>query len=331
MSTVILAGDVGGTKTLLGLFDAGSRRPVSIVVETFETTAFPDLSTMIARFRKSPVAAGVRIAAASFGVAGPIAGGTVRLTNAPFVVESSQIARLLGLDAIGLVNDLVATAYGVTVLTSAELHPLQQGQAAADGSMAVIAAGTGLGEAFLHNVGGRFVPAASEAGHADFAPRTRREIEVMEDITARVGRASVEHVLSGTGLVNLYRVTHGSSLCAAFTAEDDPKLPADISASALERRCDRCVEALDLFVAAYGAEAGNLALRTVPTGGLFVAGGIAPRLLPALDGGGFMRAFLAKAPMVALLARIPVHVVLTGDAGLLGAAVHAGQGLVSRD
>ncbi len=169
-------------------------------------------------------------------------------------------------------------------LHSAELHVLQEGVAAAGGNMALIAAGTGLGEALLHFVDGRFVPSPCEGGHADFAARTERDIAVLRALIQRYKRASVEHVVSGPGLVNLYRAIHGGP-CDAGTDEESRGAPAAITSAALEGRCGACVETLAAFMEAYGAEAGNLALRTVATGGLFVGGGIAPKILPALADG----------------------------------------------
>ena len=169
---------------------------------------------------------------------------------------------------------------------------------------------------------GRFIPSPSEGGHADFAARTEREIALLRDLAARYGRAEVEHVVSGRGLLNIHRVTHASA-CAASIDLDDPDAPAAISQAALDRRCRGCVDALDLFVEAYGAESGNLALRTVATGGVYIGGGIAPKILPALTTGAFMNAFRAKAPFQPMLERMPVRVILNAEAGLLGAAVFA--------
>jgi glucokinase len=219
-------------------------------------------------------------------------------------------------------NDLQAMAYSVPVLEPTELHALQEGTAAADGNIALIAAGTGLGEAMLHNVGGRFVPSASEGGHADFAARNEDEITLLRELIVRYGRADVERVVSGPGLVNVYRITHQEP-CAAKIDVTQTDAPAAISSAAMERRCAGCVAALNMFVEAYGAEAGNLALRTISTGGLFIGGGIAPKILPALTGGAFMRAFRAKPPLDAMLAAMPVKVILNAEAGLLGAAVFA--------
>jgi glucokinase len=246
----------------------------------------------------------------------------VTLTNVPWQVDARQLEHALGLQRVSLLNDLQAMAYAVPVLQEPEVHVLQQGESLRGGNMALIAAGTGLGEALLHNVDNRFIPSASEGGHADFAARTEREMTLLRELTARYGRGDVEHVISGRGLANIHTVLHRDP-CAAGVDVEDPDAPAAISRAAFERRCEACVETLDLFVEAYGAEAGNLALRSVSTSGLFIGGGIAPKILPALTTGSFMRAFLAKPPLVAMLARMPVKVILNAQAALVGAAVFA--------
>jgi glucokinase len=213
-------------------------------------------------------------------------------------------------------------AYSIPVLRDDETYVLQRGEALRGGNIALIAAGTGLGEALLHNMNGRFVPSASEGGHADFSARTDREINVLRELRAQFGRVDVERVISGRGLSNLHRVVHRGP-CAAGVDPDDLDSPAAISAAALANTCPGCVETLDVFVDAYGAEAGNLALRSVATGGVFVGGGIAPKILPALEAGGFLAAFRGKMPLDQLLAAIPVKVILNAEAGLLGAAVYA--------
>ena len=319
--SAVLAGDVGGTKTLLGLFDPLPARPRAMIVREFTTLDYPDLCAMIADFAADAVVNGIPIDRACFGVAGPVVGEAARLTNVPWVVDARAVARAAAIRDVWLLNDLEAMAWSVTALHESEVHVLQEGEALR-GNVALIAAGTGLGEALLHNLDGRFIPSASEGGHADFAARSEREIELLRSLIARFGRAEVERVVSGRGLMNVHRVTHQDG-CAVVGDEDDPDAPARISAAALERRCPGCVEALELFVGAYGAEAGNLALRSVATGGVFVGGGIAPKILPALTSGRFMQAFLDKAPLDAMLRRIPVKVILNAEAGLLGAAVYA--------
>jgi glucokinase len=230
-------------------------------------------------------------------------------------------------------------AHSVAVLEPHEVKVLQHGISQPDGNAAVIAAGTGLGEALLLNVDGRFLPGASEGGHADWGARTPREIEMLAAISRVYGRCSVEHVICGPGLVNIYQFTHDAfgsrtflspaafvpaRTCAGVGAIDDPAdLPAAISRSALEKRCPQCVETLNMFVTAYGAEAGNLALRTTATAGVYVGGGIAPKILPVIESGLFLDAFRAKAPLADFVATIPVSVILNHEAGLLGAAVHA--------
>jgi glucokinase len=338
---MLLAGDIGGTKTLLGLFVAKPERPSAIDVGEFVTLDHSGLEPMIEAFLESRQVEPRHIEAASFGVAGAVTDEIARLTNVPWRVERASISERLGFRRTHVLNDLEALAHGVTVLEADELAMIQRGVPHPRGNAAVIAAGTGLGEALLLNVHGRFVPGASEGGHADFAARTPREIEMLRELTRIYGRVRVEDILSGPGLVNVYQFTHQSfaagpmrtagvvapvRLCAAVGDVSDPaELPPRISRAAMEGACDRCVEALDLFVAVYGAESGNIALRAVATAGVYVGGGIAPKILPALQSGTFLDAFRSKAPMSDFVATIPVAVILNPDAGLLGAAVHAQQ------
>jgi glucokinase len=336
---VLLAADVGGTKTLLGLFGMAPDRPRAIETGEFTTLDYDGLVPMIREFLKAEGVEPKAIRAASFGVAGAVTDNVARLTNVPWLVDGDEIAEAASLPHLHILNDLQAMAYAVPVLEPAELEFLQQGIAQPGGNAAVIAAGTGLGEALLLNVDGRFVPGATEGGHADWAARTPREIEMLAALTRIYGRCSVEHVLCGPGLVNIYQFTHDawgnrtyltpaafapSRTCDAVGTVDDPDdLPKAISKAALERRCAKCVEALEMFVEVYGAEAGNLGLRTMATAGVYVGGGIAPKILPALRDGRFLDAFRAKEPMADFVATIPVAVILNAEAGLLGAAVHA--------
>ena len=336
---MLLAADVGGTKTLLGLFKEAPERPAPLEVGEFVTLDYDSIVPMIREFLKAEGVEPGAVAAASFGVAGAVTDNVARLTNVPWLVDGDAIGHEASLPRIHILNDLQAMAHSVTVLEPSELEYLQQGVAHSGGNAAVIAAGTGLGEALLLNVDGRFVPGATEGGHADWGARTPREIEMLTAITRVYGRCSVEHVVCGPGLVNIYQFTHdawGSRTylsAAAFVPArtcdgvgpigDPADLPGAIARSGSEGRCAKCREALEMFVAAYGAEAGNLALRTTATAGVYVGGGIAPKLLPVLRDGRFMDAFRAKAPMVDLVATIPVAVILNPEAGLLGAAVHA--------
>ncbi len=266
--------------------------------------------------------------AVCIGVAGPVSGLVARLTNVPWLADASVVAERLGDCPVQLLNDLEAMAHAVPVLDPEELAVLQDGVIVPTGNAALIAAGTGLGEALLHNVSGRFMPSASEGGHADFAARTPRELALVAELSRIHDRVDVERVISGPGLVNLFRFTHGSqdleTACRVVGRNLDVfELPAAITAAALGGRCEQCAEALDMFVEAYGAEAGNLALRSVATAGIYVGGGIAPKILPALESGAFMDAFRDKEPMVDLLRTLPVKVILNPAAGLLGAAVRA--------
>ena len=321
-SSMLLAGDIGGTKTLLGVFDSTPPRPHPVASDSFPTLEYDDLSAMIAAFLEAHGSRRESITAACFGVAGPVIGDTAELTNVPWRVDVRRVADAFGLKRAVLLNDLQAMAYAVPVLRASEIHVLQAGEPQPGGNLAVIAAGTGLGEALLHNVNGRFIPSPMEAGHADFAARTEREITVLRELTARFGRVEVERVVSGRGLSNIHRVVHDGR-CAAGIDPDDLESPAAISTAAMERRCEECVEAFDIFIEAYGAETGNLALRAMATGGVFLGGGIAPKILDALGAGAFMQAFRAKTPLEPLLTSIPVNVILNAEAGLLGAAVFA--------
>jgi glucokinase len=319
---MILAGDVGGTKTLLGLFDVADPRPAQRIACSYVTTEFPSFAAILDAFERD-IGQPVAIDAVAAGVAGPVVDNVARLTNIPWDISTAEITMRLGTPRVQLLNDLAAMANGVDVLTPDEFVLLQAGIARTDGNAAVIAAGTGLGAAYLHRVNGRLLPVPTESGHADFAARTDRELELVRMLRELYGRAEVEHVLSGPGLLNLHRFTHHGGECDMLEGVELRDAPARVSMAGLSGRCQGCVEALRMFVAAYGAESGNMALRGLATSGLYVGGGIAPKILPALTDGRFMEAFLTKDPMRELLTRVPVKVILNPDTGLLGAAVHA--------
>lgn len=320
----ILAGDVGATKTLVGLFTTAGTRPAPVIVSTFATRDFQNLTTLLASFYGGLPATDVRVGAACFGLAGPVTGQTATLTNLAWHADAAAVASTFQIPRVSLLNDLHAMALAAPLLDPEELWVLQEGTPNPDGNLALIAAGTGLGEAMLHRIDGRLVAVPSEAGHADFAARNEREIEVLRALMARFGRVEVERVLSGPGLANLHRTTHRGP-CHVVEDIDDPRAPGLISKAAMDRACQGCIDALDLFVDAYGAEAGNLALRSLATAGVFIGGGIGAKILPALASGRFLRAFLDKPPMSDLLARVPVKVIVNAEAGLLGAAVGAAQ------
>ena len=325
---MLLAGDVGGTKTLLGLFAPHDPRPTPIVTHAYQTRAFDSFVAILDAFERD-IGQTLAPAGAAFGVAGPVIGRRARLTNIEWNVELDPIAGRLGTTHVALLNDLEAMATGVPVLAGDELAVLQGGETRADGNAVVIAAGTGLGQAYLHRVNGRLRPVASEGGHADFAARTDRELELVKMLRELYGRAEVEQVVSGPGLMNLHRFTHRGAGCPSIDEAAPDEAPARVSQAALAGRCQFCVEALRMFVEAYGAEAGNLALRGVAASGVFIGGGIAPKILRALTDGAFMAAFLAKEPLRTLLERVPVHVILNADAGLVGASVRANEMVVT--
>ena len=321
---MILAGDLGGTKTLLGLFERAQPRPRARITRGYPTQEFDQFTAILDTFAHE-IGEPLAIEAAAVGVAGPIVDQHARLTNIPWDVSATHIGKHLNVRRVALLNDLEAMATSVALLEGDDVVVLQHGKPKTSGNAAVIAAGTGLGQAYLHRVNGRLLPVASEAGHADFAARTDREFELTKMLRDLYGRAEVEQVLSGPGLVNIHRLTHAGRSCPAVEGVAPAEQPAAISDAAMSQQCGRCEEALEIFVEAYGAEAGNLGLRGVATAGVYIGGGIAPKILPALQNGRFIQAFRAKAPMAELVAAMPVSVIVKQDAGLLGAAIAAQQ------
>ena len=328
--SMLLAGDIGGTKTLLGLFERSDTadRPRPVVVREFGTLDFDAFEEIVDEFLGvHDGAVSASIEAVCVGVAGPVNGLMARLTNVPWVVNLGLLAPRVGRARLKLLNDLEAMAHGVAYLEPDEIAVLQEGVATPRGNAALIAAGTGLGEALLHNINGRFVPSPSEGGHADFSPRNARELEMMAFMMRERDRVEVETFLSGPGFVNVYRFVHGLTdyigCNGVRDGSDVVDAPPQITAAALGGLCPECVATLELFVDLYGSEAGNLALRSVATAGIYVGGGIAPKILPALETGRFLDAFRDKPPMADLLATIPIRVILNEQAGLVGASVHA--------
>ena len=316
---MILAGDIGGTKTHLALFDRDDvRRPVHLA--TYGSREHAGLEAMIEAFL-SEHPAGVRNAC--FGVAGPVRDGRTESVNLAWMVDSARIAELLGLPRVGLINDLEANARGIAALGPDDFAVLNEGDAVATGNRAVISAGTGLGEGGLYWDGERHRPFASEGGHADFAPRSELEIELYRFLAAEHEHVSYERVCSGMGIANIFRfLLHAGSLPAPAWYREPPD-PAAIASAALEGRDETASRTLDLFSSIYGAKAGNLALTLMATGGVYLGGGIAPKILPKLEEGAFMRAFVDKGRLSGLLEQIPVRVILNDRTALLGAALCA--------
>ena len=322
---MLLAGDVGGTKIFLGLFARNGARPKAIEIRSYRTLDFPDLGAVSLHFLRETSTAPHDIEAAVFGVAGPITGTRAHLTNVPWIVDLDALRRDVALPRAHLLNDLEALAWSVPVLTSDEIEVVHEGRPDAGGNVALIAAGTGLGIALLPNVDGRLVPRASEGGHVDFAPRNADEHALAESLNRDYGRVDIERVVSGPGLANIHRILHPHQCGTLTPMPPSHDLPAAISRAALEAGCPSCIRSLECFVSAYGASAGNLALTVLATGGVYLGGGIAPRILPALRWPCFMQSFLDKSPMDALISRVPVKVILNPRAGLLGAAAYASR------
>lgn len=323
---MILAGDIGGTKTNLALFELHDGCPgPPLSAESLPSGRYRSLEALIDDYVSRHPG---RCDAACFGIAGAVVDGAVRVTNLPWFVESASLARALGLKRVHLINDLAATGYGIPALQPSELAVLQPGEPAVDGHAAILAAGTGLGESILVRVGRDFLPVASEGGHADFAPRTDAELRVFRSLRRRHGRVSYERVLSGPGLAAVAELIHeerGESAAWRRHGETAAEggLAGEVSRIGIERSCASCEESLSLFVGVYGAEAGNMALRAVARGGIYLGGGIAPKILPALKSGVFIEAFRAKEHLRPLLATIPVWVILNEGTALLGAARYA--------
>ncbi len=321
---MLLAGDIGGTKTALAIFspDDGPRAPV--VEETFASAYYPSLEALASEFLAEN---GLPVDRASFGVSGPVTGGKAAATNLPWEMDEGHLGEALGLRSVRLLNDLEAIARAAPFLGSEDLHTLNAGTPDPEGALAVIAPGTGLGEAFLTREGSGYRAHPSEGGHADFAPTGELELGLLQHLLDRFGHVSYERVCSGRGLPNVYgylkEIGHAeepSWLAEKLAAAEDPTPIIVEAASDPEAPCELCVAALDVFVSVLGAQAGNLALTVVATGGVFLGGGIPPRILPFLDRGRFAEAFGRKGRFFELLGRVPVHVILNPKVALVGAA-----------
>ncbi len=321
---MILAGDIGGTKTVIGLFEESNHHLQAIREESFPSQSHGTLEEILDRFLASRPRPSLQ--AACFGVAGPVVEGKSKATNLPWELDEHKLAEALGVPRTKLLNDLEAAAYGMLHLDPADLCLLQAGVKRA-GNIAVIAAGTGLGEAILYWDGKSHHPIASEGGHTDFAPQTDFEIELLVFLRREFGHVSYERLLSGPGLFNIYRFLRDSGFAIepewlrSRIAQGDPS--AMISQIGLAGEHPLCTRALDLFISVYGAEAGNLALKALAIGGVYVGGGIAPRILPKLQDGAFIHAFTDKARFAELLRTIEVKVALNPRTPLIGAAHYA--------
>jgi glucokinase len=321
----VLAGDVGGTKVNLALFTAHGGELRCLRLQSYPSQELDGLLTPVRQFLSQGAP---RLHAAAFGVAGPVRKGRAQITNLPWAIDAEDLRDVLGIARVKLMNDLEATAYGVLTLTAPDLLVLNSGDAQ-PGNIAVIAAGTGLGEGMLFWDGRQYQAAPSEGGHVDFAPRNALEVELLSFLWKRHAHASYERLVSGPGLVSIYEFLRDTGrgeeppwLAARFRDED---AAAVISEVALRAEVPLCTQALDMFAAIYGAEAGNLALKVLATAGVYVAGGIAPKIRAKLADGTFMAAFRGKGRMGFLMDLMPVQVVLRDTTALQGAAFYAAR------
>jgi glucokinase len=320
----VLVGDIGGSKTHIGLFRRGRKRPRMIVCETFASRDFAGLEAIVTNFAVRHDVTGIP---ACFGIAGPVIGARPQTTNLPWRISANALTRRFGWPRVRFLNDLAATAMALPVLTRKERLTLNTAKPQKGGSLALIAPGTGLGQALViyDNLG--YIPVPSEGGHADFSPNSPDEIELWHYLHERYGHVSIERVLSGPGLVNIYSWLRDSGRYREpawlLRAKQNTDPARAISEAAIGRRTPICVAALRLFAGLLGAAAGNLALTGLTSGGVYLGGGIPPRMLPFLKEDAFMKAFSGKGRLKALLEKIPVHVILNDRAALLGAACTA--------
>lgn len=325
--TKILVGDIGGTKTALAVvsFEHGPRD--LLYEKTFPSAHFISLDAIIEEFLKEN---DLSIDRAVFGVAGPVVGGQVKTTNLPWFIEEISLKEVFHFTSVQLMNDLEAIAYAIPHLESGEFLTLNEGMSVSDGNIAVVAPGTGLGEAFLTWDGVRYHVHASEGGHADFAPRNPLEMELLSYLAGWFGHVSYERVCSGPGISNIYAYMKQGGygheppwFTEQLAGRDDPTPTIVNAALDKERSCDLCVRTLDEFVSILGAEAGNLALKVFATKGVYLGGGIPPRILPFLEKNFFMESFCDKGRYSDFMDKIPVHVIIASNVALFGAACRA--------
>lgn len=324
---MILACDVGGTSTRVALFEPNVDRAEMIGSETFRSGQYQSLEKIIEEFRQKR---SDKVTAACFGVAGPVSDGRCITTNLPWQVELKQLQTTLGSDQVVLINDLVANAWGIEWLTADDVVSLHEGRQDEMGNRAVISPGTGLGEAGMICVDGRYRPFASEGGHAEFGPRSDTQFDLARYLERRFGRVSYENVLSGQGIVNIYTFLRNSARgeepewFAAELKRGDPA--ARISEAALNDEVPICVDTMRIFLKIFGAEAGNLALKLMATGGIWLGGGIVPKIMPLIVGTSyFLEGFTAKGKLSHIVERIPIKAIRNQQTALLGAARYAAR------
>jgi glucokinase len=317
---MILAGDIGGTNARLAFFEANNGSLRLVTSSVFPSRDYATLDEIVVKFVNS---SSIRPDAACFGIAGPVQQNHVKASNLPWVIDGKRLANEIKLKHAVLINDLEANAWGIAGLAAKDVVPLNAVDGTPVGNQAVIAAGTGLGEAGMYWDGQQYHIFACEGGHGDFAPRNALETELLGYLAARYEHVSYERVVSGPGLVNIFdflRDTERGTVPASLAAEVEHGGAAAISKAAMAATAQICVDALDLFISVYAAEAGNLALKLMATGGIYLGGGISPKILSKLQGPAFMQNFLSKGRMQRLLESIPVRVIMNDQTALLGAA-----------
>jgi glucokinase len=319
---MILAGDIGATRTRLAAFETEGSRLSCVVEKIYMSQDYAGLSEILPQFIRSE---GIPVHGACFGVAGPVRAGRSKISNLPWIIDSLELAKQLKLNSVGLLNDLEAYAYGIDALESKDFITLSPGSEDAEGNRAVISARTGLGVAGLFWDGFRHHPFPCEGGHADFAPRNDLQMELLAYLQKKYGRVSCERILSGPGIRNIYdflRDAHKAEepawLRDQLSAAADP--PALISQLALEGKSELCDQTLSMFVSVFGAETGNCALHYMTTGGIFIGGSIAAKIVPKMKDPVFLQSFLDKGRMEEVLKDMPVKIILNDDCGLIGAA-----------
>ncbi len=321
---MILAGDVGGTKCNLALFSEENGKLTAVFQQRFASKEFAQFDRIVKEFSRqaAPYMAGDRIVAAGFGVAGPVINNRVRATNLPWTVDTENLIEELKVKQVVVLNDLGATGHSIEHLPKEDFCVLNRGTVEPGGTKALLAAGTGLGQAILVWNGTRYQVVPSEGGHSDFAPHTEQQIELLRFMRRRYPQVSWELILSGRGFRTLHEFLAPNVLHPSFEDPDADPAP-EITRQGLDKSCPVCVETLDLWTAVYGAEAGNLALKVLALGGVFVAGGIAVKILEKMKDGTFFKAFQDKWRFEALLNNVPVSVILNESAPLIGAAYEA--------
>jgi len=319
---MILAGDIGATRTRLAAFQAEGNKLEQVVEKTYKSQDHGGLQEIISAFVKTE---GVPVHSACFGVAGPVRAGQSKISNLPWTIDSRELAAQLKLSSVGLINDLEAYAYGIDALESKDFVTLSEGVEDAEGNRLVIAARTGLGIAGMYWDGFRHHPFPCEGGHADFAPKNDLEAEMAQYLRKKYEHVSCERILSGPGIKNIYDFLRDAGKAEEpdwlkKQMSEAPDAPALISQLALAKKAAICDQTLNVFVGVYGSTTGNCALNFLATGGVFIGGNIAAKNVPRMQDPIFMKAFLGKGRMSALLADIPVKIVLNDDSGIIGAA-----------